>query len=110
MQRISVLEAIPQLSRHVAGLPLIPNGINDKEFVRLNPEHEIPGTAVFSCNFLDFLVEEGLFGTVSGFVKCTPVKLAPTLPVYVQTGGAVVIPPQLRMAHDVRVSCILLKS
>jgi hypothetical protein len=88
---------------------LIPDGINGREFVHLNPGHKIPGVVVFSHDLLDFLVEEGLLGTASGFAECTPVKFTPTLSVNVQAGRAVVIPPQLRPAHDVRISCVILK-
>jgi hypothetical protein len=44
---IHVLEAVPQLSRGVAGSPLIPNSINGGEFAYLNPRHKVPGVAIF---------------------------------------------------------------
>jgi hypothetical protein len=78
---VRVLEASPQLSRCVARLPLIPNGINGREFAHFNPGHKIPGMAILGHDLLNCLVEERLFGTASGFAKRTPVKFAPTLSV-----------------------------
>jgi hypothetical protein len=66
--------------------------------------------AVFSGYFLDLFIEEGVFSTLSGFLKCALVKLASALLVSLQADSAVVIPPQLGTACDVRVLGILLKS
>jgi hypothetical protein len=88
---------------------LIPNGINGREFAHFNPGHKIPGTAVFSGNLLNYLVEKRPFGAAGGFVEHALVKFTPALPVNVQAGRAVFIPPWLGAARDVRVSCVLLK-
>ena len=54
----SIVERVPQTVKSKTRLSLIGDGFDGWEFSSIYLVHQFPGTAIFICNFLNFVVKK----------------------------------------------------